>query len=71
MTGHRSFDDYSHSSGRAVTPRPKQKDAAPSPDWEQGRTRPLGGVHAYLMIIDRDPKAVIKILQATNRTKAA
>jgi putative transcriptional regulator len=33
-------------------------------DWEQGRARPLGGVRAYLMIIDRDPKAVIKILQA-------
>jgi putative transcriptional regulator len=33
-------------------------------DWEQGRARPLGGVRAYLMIIDRDPEAVIKILRA-------
>lgn len=32
-------------------------------DWEQGRSRPIGGVRAYLMIIDRAPEAVIKILQ--------
>jgi putative transcriptional regulator len=38
-------------------------------DWEQGRARPIGGVRAYLMIIDRDPKAVIRILQATDRRK--
>jgi putative transcriptional regulator len=40
-------------------------------DWEQGRARPLGGVRAYLMIIDRDPKAVIKILHTTHRRKVA
>lgn len=32
-------------------------------DWEQRRSRPLGGVRAYLLIIDRDPKGVLKILQ--------
>jgi putative transcriptional regulator len=32
-------------------------------DWEQGRSRPLGGVRAYLMIIQRDPKTVSKILR--------
>jgi putative transcriptional regulator len=40
-------------------------------DWEQGRTRPLGGLRAYLMIIDRDPKAVIKILQSGRRYRKA
>jgi putative transcriptional regulator len=40
-------------------------------DWEQGRTRPIGGVRAYLMIIDRDPKAVIEILRTKVRHKAA
>ena len=33
-------------------------------DWEQGRSRPLGGVRAYLMIIQKDPKTVLKILDA-------
>ena len=32
--------------------------------WEQGRSRPLGGVRAYLTIIDRDPKRVISLLRA-------
>ncbi len=40
-------------------------------DWEQGRTRPLGALRAYLMIIDRDPKTVIKILQTAGRRKVA
>jgi putative transcriptional regulator len=40
-------------------------------DWEQGRARPIGGVRAYLMIIDRDPKTVIEILRAKARRKAA
>jgi putative transcriptional regulator len=39
--------------------------------WEQGRSRPIGGLRAYLMIIDRDPKAVIKILHAKDRRDAA
>ncbi|MCK1639579.1 transcriptional regulator [Bradyrhizobium sp. 157] len=33
-------------------------------DWEQARTRPLGGNRAYLMIIQRDPKAVLSILRS-------
>lgn len=41
-------------------------------EWEQGRSRPLGGARAYLMIIDRNPKAVLQILQdAPKRKKAA
>jgi putative transcriptional regulator len=40
-------------------------------DWEQGRTRPLGGLRAYLMIIDRDPRAVLEILRATAKKKKA
>lgn len=31
-------------------------------DWEQGRARPLGGVRAYLMIIDRNPDRVRQLL---------
>ena len=40
-------------------------------DWEQGRSRPLGGVRAYLTIIDRDPKSVLTILRALADKKAA
>lgn len=32
-------------------------------DWEQGRARPLGGVRAYLFLIDRDPKGVIEMIK--------
>jgi putative transcriptional regulator len=32
-------------------------------DWEQGRSRPLGGVRAYLTIIDRDPTSVLGLLR--------
>lgn len=32
-------------------------------DWEQERTRPLGGVRAYLMMIQMNPAAVLKILR--------
>jgi putative transcriptional regulator len=32
-------------------------------DWEQGRSRPLDGLRAYLMIIQRDPKAVLNLLR--------
>lgn len=39
-------------------------------DWEQGRTRPLGGVRAYLMIIERDPDSVRRILAEDFRTAA-
>jgi putative transcriptional regulator len=40
-------------------------------DWEQGRSRPLGGVRAYLMIIDRDPKSVLALLRSIAGRKAA
>jgi putative transcriptional regulator len=33
-------------------------------DWEQGRSRPLGGVRAYLLIIERDPRSVKRLLRA-------
>ena len=32
--------------------------------WELGRSQPLGGVRAYLTIIDRDPKTVVSLLRA-------
>jgi putative transcriptional regulator len=31
-------------------------------DWEQNRSRPLGALRAYLMIIDRDPQSVRRLL---------
>jgi putative transcriptional regulator len=44
-------------------------------DWEQGRTRPLGGLRAYLMLISSDPKVVSKLLRNSagkkRTTKAA
>jgi putative transcriptional regulator len=40
-------------------------------DWEQGRSRPLGGVRAYLMIIERDPTLVLDLLPSTNGKRAA
>jgi putative transcriptional regulator len=40
-------------------------------DWEQRRSRPLGGVRAYLMIIDRDPKRVLALLKSAAGKKAA
>jgi putative transcriptional regulator len=40
-------------------------------DWEQRRSRPLGGVRAYLMIIDRDHASVLTLLRAAIRRKAA
>jgi putative transcriptional regulator len=32
--------------------------------WEQGRSRPLGGVRAYLMLIDREPGTVVDMLRS-------
>ena len=40
-------------------------------DWEQGRSRPLGGVRAYLMIIDCDPKRVLALLRSLGSKRAA
>ena len=31
-------------------------------DWEQGRSRPIGGVRAYLLLIDRSPEHVRELL---------
>ena len=35
--------------------------------WEQKRFRPQGGARAYLMIIERDPNAVLAILRQVAR----
>jgi putative transcriptional regulator len=40
-------------------------------DWEQGRSRPLGGVRAYLLIIERDPELVLSLLQAIGAKRRA
>lgn len=43
-------------------------------DWEQRRSRPLGGVRAYIMLIDRDGEAIRKLLndaKVSVRSKAA
>jgi putative transcriptional regulator len=32
-------------------------------DWEQKRTRPLGALRAYLMLIKNNPNAVLKLLR--------
>jgi putative transcriptional regulator len=40
-------------------------------DWEQGRSRPIGGLRAYLTVIDRDAKGVLAILRAAPGKKAA
>jgi putative transcriptional regulator len=32
--------------------------------WEQGRRAPEGPARAYLLVIDRDPEAVLRALQA-------
>ena len=33
-------------------------------DWEQGRSKPDGAVRAYLKVIERNPAAVTKALEA-------
>jgi len=40
-------------------------------DWEQNRSRPLGGVRAYLLLIDTDPATVRKLLKSRTARKAA
>lgn len=40
-------------------------------DWEQGRARPLGGVRAYLLIIERDPESVLQLLRAASGKRVA
>jgi putative transcriptional regulator len=39
--------------------------------WEQSRCRPLGAIRAYLMLIDKDPKAIISMLSQASRLEAA
>jgi putative transcriptional regulator len=39
--------------------------------WEQGRSRPLGAVRAYLMVINRDPERVLEILRTGMKRKVA
>ena len=39
--------------------------------WEQGRSRPLGGVRAYLLMIDLDHESVTRILGSTRKTRDA
>jgi putative transcriptional regulator len=38
--------------------------------WEQGRSRPLGGLRAYLMLIELDHVSVSRILESTRRKAA-
>ena len=40
-------------------------------DWEQGRSRPLGGLRAYLMMINFDPERVLALLRTASTKKAA
>ena len=35
-------------------------------DWEQGRAQPDGPARAYLLVIDREPRAVARALAAAN-----
>jgi putative transcriptional regulator len=37
--------------------------------WEQGRSRPLGAMRAYLMLIEQDPAAVLAHLHAATAQK--
>ncbi len=39
--------------------------------WEQNRSRPLGGVRAYLMMIDIDHEAVVRLFDRARVKKAA
>ncbi len=39
--------------------------------WEQGRSRPLGGVRAYLLIIAQDPESVRNLLRRAAPSKNA
>jgi putative transcriptional regulator len=39
--------------------------------WEQGRSRPLGGVRAYLMLIEEEPALVLRVLRDMARRRKA
>lgn len=36
-------------------------------DWEQGRTRPLGAMRAYLLVIAHDPSVIREMLIKTRK----
>lgn len=36
--------------------------------WEQGRSRPLGGLRAYLMLINEEPEKVRGMMRALRRS---
>lgn len=40
-------------------------------DWEQGRAHPIGGVRAYLMLIERFPNEMLEMLRAAETPAAA
>ena len=40
-------------------------------DWEQGRSHPIGGVRAYLMLIDRNPITMRDMLRKAAQEQAA
>lgn len=40
-------------------------------DWEQGRTRPLGGLRAYLMLIKGNPGLVLELLRKSAKKRPA
>ena len=35
--------------------------------WEQGRTRPLGAIRAFLLLIDNDPEGILRALQSVSK----
>ncbi|MCJ2037481.1 transcriptional regulator [Methylobacterium sp. J-059] len=40
-------------------------------DWEQGRSRPLGALRLYLLMISHDPEAVLAMLRQAGVREAA
>jgi putative transcriptional regulator len=40
-------------------------------DWEQGRSSPVGGLRAYLMLIESDPVSVQTMLRTASTKRAA
>jgi putative transcriptional regulator len=38
--------------------------------WEQGRSRPLGAMRAYLMLIEQNPRGVLNLLHAAKADAA-
>ena len=40
-------------------------------DWEQGRSRPLGALRLYLLMISHDPQGVMALIRQTGVSQAA